>query len=420
MKTSKILTLGLSFLMVGALASCGASEDDKAAVETALEKSICSVYSSGDPLLADVSTQLKGDDNDALLVTVSQIVNTNSGKKVTVQLDWTWEEKYNEYMSIVDLTDDPTHKKIEFTYPNKAKILADMVAAGEKVDSTTVVPNTPVEFKVTASLKGYSKEANYKAELVPETATFDPMTIEELYRANEAGTNFEFFDEATGKIKTNHGQNFYYIAVSGKLIYKAPDSNWGLLADGDHIAQLYRLDQCSDNDKAVVGNYITVYGEIGNGYGNVQISYISKIKVLTDHSSVTEPTMNYASVTAGMLTKGDPNFKSFCSGVSNSLYQITGTVKAGTDLATFTGGSRQTFVVVIDGVEMTIAYDYHVAKNNTELTNAFKNAISPLKGGDTVTIKGTLRWSNANGAHEFSDNGAWTITPFEASGIIKA
>ena len=39
MKTSKILTLGLSFLMVGALASCGASEDDKAAVETALEKS---------------------------------------------------------------------------------------------------------------------------------------------------------------------------------------------------------------------------------------------------------------------------------------------------------------------------------------------------------------------------------------------
>ena len=65
MKTSKILTLGLSFLMVGALASCGASEDDKAAVETALEKSICSVYSSGDPLLADLSTQLKGDDNDA-------------------------------------------------------------------------------------------------------------------------------------------------------------------------------------------------------------------------------------------------------------------------------------------------------------------------------------------------------------------
>ena len=185
MKTSKILTLGLSFLMVGALASCGASEDDKAAVETALEKSICSVYSSGDPLLADVSTQLKGDDNDALLVTVSQIVNTNSGKKVTVQLDWTWEEKYNEFMSIVDLTDDPTHKKIEFTYPNKAKILADMIAAGQEVTSTTVVPNSPVEFKVTASLKGYSKEANYKAELVPETATFDPMTIEELYRANK-------------------------------------------------------------------------------------------------------------------------------------------------------------------------------------------------------------------------------------------
>ena len=246
------------------------------------------------------------------------------------------------------------------------------------------------------------------------------MTIEELYRANAADTNFEFFDEATGKIKTNHGQNFYYIAVSGKLIYKAPDSNWGLLADGDHVAQLYRLDQCTDNDKAVVGNYITVYGEIGNGYGNVQISYISKIKVLEDHSSITEPTMNYANVTAGMLTKGDANFKSFCSGVSNSLYQITGTVKAGTDLATFTGGSRLTFVVVIDGVEMTIAYDYHVAKNNTELTNAFKNAISPLKGGDTVTIKGTLRWSNANGAHEFSENGAWTITPFEASGIIKA
>ena len=233
MKTSKILTLGLSFLMVGALASCGASEDDKAAVETALEKSICSVYSSGDPLLADVSTQLKGDDNDALLVTVSQIVNTNSGKKVTVQLDWTWEEKYNEFMTIADLQDDPTHKKIEFTYPNKAKILADMVAAGETVNENTVVPNTPVEFKVTASLKGYSKEANYKAELVPETATFDPMTIEELYRANKAGTNFEFFDEATGKIKTNHGQNFYYIAVSAKLIYKAPDSNWGLLADGE-------------------------------------------------------------------------------------------------------------------------------------------------------------------------------------------
>ena len=401
MKGKKLFGLVLGAAMIFSLASCGEAnvDDQKEAIKKTLDASICVNTSSGSPLLAGGTTELSGDSNDALTVTTSQIMNVN-GTKYTVELAWSWAEEFNASISGKEEV-DATHEKISFVYP-----ASDAEADG----AATLVVN--------AKCGEQTGSTQFNVTLTKMSLIFDPMTIAELYATNEAGDNFWFLN-AENKIITNHGQSFYYIAISGKLIYKAPDSNWGLLADGEKVVQLYRLDACSDNNVAVVGKYITCYGEIGNGYGNVQISFISKIEEMEDHSAIAEPSGNYSSVPEGINDSAvAADFKSFCSGIGNSLYTVTGIVSSNT--STFTPGSRFTFTLKVGEHTFTVAYDYHTAKEGgAAIGTEFQSVLtSAVRNVTSLTIKGTIRWARTDGTSAFGAEGAWQLVPFKSGDIV--
>ena len=399
MKAKKLAGLILGLAMASTLASCGENtEQTSAAAKKALSMNIANV--SGTPLLADTTATLEGDSNQAITVTTKQVVKVE-GNSYTAELNWTWDEKYNDKASLEVLKDDETHKKIAIAYPAKAEVTED-------TDLTFA-------FSVTAKVGSQTASANYNVVLTPATLIFDFMTIADLYKKSDDGTTFAFIDQTTGYIKENHSQGYYYVRIPGKLIYKSPDSNWGLLADGDKVIQLYRLDECGDDNLAVVGEYLTVYGEIGPGYGNVQLSYISKIEVLSDHSDIAEPVD--ITLPSGFNTSTSADYKPFNSGISNAVTTLTGKIVSG-DLTSFTGKVRFTFEIEIaTDTNITVAYDYHVKTDDivSSYTSVLAGGI-----GTNIKVRGTLRWSNADGTHTIGGAGGWTITPFEASGMSAA
>ncbi len=397
----KFAGIALAIAAAASLAACGSnSAAEKSAVEKTLKASICTVTASGNPLMPDVESELSGTSNDALTVTVQQITPID-GAKYTVNISWSWDESLNETIKLVDLDDDPTHKKMEFNYP----------AVGAEAVS--------IEFKASAKCGGQTSEATFKAKLTAPETIYDPYTIAQLYEKNDSGTNFKIVG-SNGKITPNHDQSFLYVMVSGKLIYKAPDSNWGLLADGANVIQLYRLDASSDNDKAIVGNYITVYCDVSNGYGNLQLAYINKIEAMTDHSSIAEPT-SYVEMKAGVNDSTSPDYVSFCdNNYMNSLATVTGTYVEGS--GAFSPDARWTFGLKVDETHtITVAYDYHVAKNTgADIGANYASIIAAATASTKLTVKGTIRWSTTDGTHTIGGAGGWTITPYLMDDIVVA
>lgn len=409
MKTKRFLSLALGLAATLTLSSCGGNpEEELKALEKDMKGSIAYNYTSGAQLVEGYDNEFTGDTNDALMVTVKAIRNSNGAK---YNIDYTWEFDSN-YASLIDIAGDENHKKIEFKYPGP--ISADdqkLIDAGE-LDKD--YGNVVTTIKGTGKCGSQTKSIEFSVKLIHETHTYDEMTIEELYKKSEDGSTFAFIDPTSGKIKTNHGQDYFYVRTSGKLIYKSPDSNWGLLADGKHVAQLYQLGKCSDNDKAVVGSYITVCADIAQYYGNIQLSYVSKIVVMQDHSKIAEP-QELGSLSAHINDKGHADFKAFNSGISNAVGTLEGmTVKDISGIDSFDGSNRFTWTVEKDGQVFTIAYDYHVAGAKVADSQIAKNIKAALTSGKKVNITGTLRWSGTG----VDDNGAWQLTPFQENHVV--
>ncbi len=407
MKAKRLTGLLVSLLTIGVLTSCSNPEAEQKALKKVLDSGIASTVASGSPLNAqdgdNLNTNtLKGDDNDALSLTTKQITKID-GNSFTVELEWSWAEEYNEVISMTDIEGDETHKKMSFVYPGES-----------------ATANTEASFKVSAKCGSQTDERTFNVLLVKTSIKYDEVKIADLYKMNAAGTNFNIVDESTGYIKTNYGQKYYYISVVGKVIYVAADQNWALIADGKDVLQLYRVDAASDKDLVKVGKYIRVYGDMSNGYGNLQLAYINKVEQLEEAPGIAD--FVEQTVPVGLNNKTSADFKSFFSGISNAVTTFTGTIVAKDDIS-FNGQVRQTIDLDLGGTGNTIvlAYDYHVAKSGApETLAAYKAVLDGAKNGDKITVRGTLRWSNADSANKINDNGAWTITPFDKTDLAKA
>lgn len=406
MKFKQLTGILLGGAMIFTLAACngGNPEEEKAAVAKALSLSICTNTSSGNPLLVGTTAEMVGDDNDSLTVTTSQVTNIN-GNKYTVAIDWSWEAN-KDRASLYKL--DETHSKVEFVYPKKDEQALEM------------------DIKALAKCGSQSDSVIFKVKLTPVTIEYDLMTMDELYSTQqfqgEEGmeTTFKFMDTETWKIKTNHGQKYYYIGVTGKLIYKSADSNWGLLANGNKVVEAYRLDECPDNNKIKVGEYMTLYGEIGTGYGNIQLSYIKKATILTDHTSVVEP-VELGNMPAGINDEKSADYKPYYCGISNGLMTVEGTLNSA--VSTFSALARFTFELKVDSTHIiNVAYDYHAGtpdkSNLNEVGQAYTNLLKTVTKGTTrLKVHGTVRWANDDGSHTIGGEGGWTITPYLVSDL---
>ena len=341
--------------------------------------------------------------NDYVALTTSQVImDDETGENVTVYIDWSYDEVpfIKEVLPI-----DETHKGIYFTYD------------AEEHD---------FPFKATLKCGNKSAEMNFKVHLMTKNLKFDNYTLEQIYKVTDTNDNFDLVNPDTGYYKPNNeGFTFTCVSTYGRVVYVSPDGNWGLIADGDYVLELYsgsNLDLDTTRYPALVpGQTVYVEAELGCYKGNLQVSYIFDISKADDSKAA-------ASTGFKALTGADYVGKHYWENkLMNSLRTVSakfaGNVmqngKAVTDFSKL-GNDRFTFDVTVGSDTLTIAYDYHVdRKGELGIFNAYKEKISKLSSGADITVKGTFRFAGpvdkSYKGNESATN--WNLVPFELDHI---
>lgn len=351
--------------------------------------------------------------NDYLyLTTAQQYTDLDTGKKYTVNIDWSYSD--SSLVKKFEKVDD-NHKTLYFNYSE------------EETKS----------FSFTATLKigKKSESVDYEVELAKKNIEFDVHTMAELYALNESGNNFELVNE-NGYYQGNEhnaGEGFIYSVVEtcGEVLYTAPDGNWALIGAGNRVLELYAGSaynlKSSYYPALEVGKSVRVGGEMNVYNGNCQLSYIFYI----DECNASE----YAPVTEkfSALAGDDFDGKAYYENeLMNGLFSASAVYKGNfkvdgkaAEPADMVKGKRATFDAEIDGKKITVAYDYHTDDKTAAeqpVLAALKAKVGGLSDGDSFSIKGTVRYAGSNegaskGSYKNQPVGTWSIVPFAADHI---
>ena len=383
---------------------------------------------------------LNEDDGDGIKLTTKQVQGEN-----TVELTWTIDETQTYFDG--RLKSDDYHDIVDIKYQGFGAPDGEFTWTLSKI----------------VCGKAVSENANlvYKVKIKNEEYKHDNAKLSEIYSIkdeqlivkddkdnviNKWESTYDIIDYAfhaeaakySPYFITNNPQatekQYLYYNVPGKVIYTAPDGNWGLLADGKNVLEFYAGSGTALNEKNwpnLANKYVKISGNMGQYCGNVQLGFVTKILSLKDSekSTIAEPDLSYRALDeaflASLKVEGytcEQQAVKLADGscLANSLAQVTGTyiegsLKKGTDEATIAdlaSGQRATFELQVGAQKMTVAYDYHTDRNGDNGTfNALKAALT--KGGQ-MTVKGTMRYSGNNSGPFISEgnNGVWNIVPF--------
>ena len=415
----------------------GKNAEKNAILEAINNKSICVDRGGNDLFPNDQRIELREDDGDFISVATKVIVD-----KYTVELTWDFKETQATFAK---KSENEKGYLVNIKYPGFGN------------------PDSTFEWslaKITCgSAVSTNTKSNYSAKVVAASVSYTPMTVAELYKNHDEeksvtigsktytyyGSNelidYEYVNNKgaystwwkTGRDPSSDN-NYIYAEVSGKVIYLSDDGNWGLLADGDKVIEIYSGNQLDLSSKKYpdlgVGKYVSVKGEINHYYGNFQLSYIKEITAC-DSAKITEPSGNFKALTGSMLqalelkagtVKPDnsgisvaPQYKQFATTLShNELVSVTGTVVT----KKITQSNRFVFYVDVEGHLVQIAYDYHCDnKSGSVVGNALTGVINV---GQTVSIKGTYRFNHGSEKTLVPTTGAGgqiTIAPYQVDQI---
>lgn len=381
----------------------GSKEGREKAVKAAKDKTLC-YNTRGTAMIADKLTDFSADENQFMYL-VTKITVKVSGEEYICDIKWSYDSNDASFKKFRYYWDDQTHAQIDLNYQN----------VGE-ADRTFLAQAQIVCGDVTGDT------VNYWANLKAPTLIHDPMTLSEVLALNTEGTNYNIVDPVQDYYKPNHEQKYLYAAVSGKVIYCAPDGNWGLIADGNHYLEIYAGAGTAlkeDFYPALASGYVTVYGNFSIYKGNMQMGFIYRIEKLEDPSKIVDPSswavMNaqtYAAAT--QYTDGWYNglFKTEGAKYNGNIKDENGTATTAAALK----DKRFTFEIKLGEKVVTVAYDYHVDRDVTDqnpglgIFNAFKAKLGQLQIGQDISLKGTVRYVSTSG--NFKNIGAWQITPF--------
>lgn len=415
----KKLGLLTAFLAVGMLASCGIpgggstapaidAETGKRAIEAAKDENIAYV-SRAALLVADTPTSIGHTNdyynNDYLYLTTHQtVLDEVSGKDIVVDIEWIYDTTDSFVKSKIE--NDETHISIYFNY------------------SKTEEHDFPFKAKFTCGA-AEAQEVNYSVHLLLKNLEFAELSIADIYKPTAADDNFEWVDPETGYYKKNNDDFLYtLVETQGEVIYVAPDGNWALIGDGEYTIQLYAgsaLDLNTNKYPALtVGNVVNVQAELGSYYGNLQISFIFGI-TQGDASKVTSPTKFKA------MSGSEFDGKHYWQGkLMNSTKSVNAVYKGNltqngkaVEASNLTNG-RFTFDAEVDGVKLSVAYDYHVDREGKlGIFDAYKAKLSSLSVGSALTVKGTVRFAGPVQKSYKGNEAAstWSIVPFLADHI---
>ena len=414
----------------------GTTEEKEAILNVINSKPICNKSGNAvTEILPDVTPTLKEDDGDDIMLTTRQIAKN----KKYVDITWSVPEAQAYYSKVSDL--DEVHKLLEINYQHFGVPAGELTWNISKLVCGGAVCNNP-------------KEMTYKATIMNEEYRHDDTTIAAINKVTDqelvvdaGGTSHKFastFDivdytyhenkDYSPYFLTNNPEaeqkQYLYYNVPGKVIYTAPDGNWGLLGDGNQVLEFYigaGKALTVNNWPNLAKEYIVMSGNMGQYCGNIQFGFMTKIKEAPadKKAHIEEPLLTYPVLTeldiASWKVEGYTAEKQAIDGFSGSLHTVTGTLIEGsildkkgeevTDIDNMVN-NRFTFKLQVGEQVMTVAYDYHTDKEGA--VGLFNNIKTALKKGGQMTVKGTMRYSGNDDACFITEgnNGVWNIVPF--------
>lgn len=407
----------------------GGTVDEQQAIEDVADMSI--ILKSGSTGVTPEDTEvLLEDEGDYVYVVTSQLVKVN-GTVYTVKLEWT-SDTSNTYLSGYS-TLDSTHGIFEINYPGKygndgalTVKLGKISCGGAHSENTTLAYNFEIK-------KGnwYHKDVHIsellKTKVVDEAKGLYGYDIVD-YVTKPANAYYYPNPENAGQDST---KQYYYVNCFGKFIYNAPDGNWGLIADGNKVMEIYAgsaLNILPTRYPALNNKYVKVVGNMSQYCGNMQIGFINEIKKATAadlEQDFTSPI--YEELTAAQLANMTPGLQVVNGlNLTNALKSVKGKYVAGSVSGSVALGSRFTFKVDVGGKQLTVAYDYHVDKYGDDVdTSSMKLVIDQLKAvmanpTQEFEIKGTLRYAGSNTNPFNQTSGEYQLVPFLGEQITRA
>ena len=276
----------------------GGSADEQQAIKDAAEKSIITLSGSTGILPTD-ETDLSEDNGDFVKVTTSQTIKVNNARYV-VKFEWS-SDTSNQYLSGYS-TLDATHGIFEINYPGKSgqdgalSVKLDKASCGGAVSTDTgCVYNFNVKHGKFFHKDVKISELTKLKEIDSEKHIYGYDLVDYVTEPANAyfGTNPENADLGADS-------KYFYVNCFGKVIYNAPDGNWGLIADGDNIMEIYAgsaKNILPGRYPAINNKYVKVVGNMSQYNGNMQIGFITEMKKASVSDLAKEPTMKFDQVT---------------------------------------------------------------------------------------------------------------------------
>ena len=309
----KISLLLASLLTIGALTACGdeKKDDDKkypimvnivggtADEQEALLKGINTIVCqiSGKNATPTGTAKLSEDNGDYVKVTTVQKATINS-KSYTVNIDWACQEDSPYFSQWLD--SDAQHKLIEIKYQGYGKPEGDfswwmkkITCGGAVADNANVKYNAKVygekykhEDKTIEFINSVTEEP--KTVVAGEETYYFPSTFDLVdYEYHEGKKYSPYF--ITNNPDAEEAQ-YFYVNVACRVLYLAPDGNWGLVHDGSNFLEIYAgagTKLTKANWPNLAKEYVVISGNISQYCGNIQLGFITQIKEATDAQKAT-------------------------------------------------------------------------------------------------------------------------------------
>lgn len=381
---------------------------------------ICFINGDGTTLSQTEAANWAGDDFNVIRAakTMSIRVRDISSDRLNVTLTWSYPEESATYVhAVTDVGDTEgaaTHQLIEFDYYNIP------------ADQTIAFPLT-----VTASLDGYTYTSSrvYNFNLTACTYTYPEMTLEQFYARGTDG-RYTWCDQTNATIE---GYEHYIVSVKGYVVGYAPDGNFAIIASGNRYVQLYAgsaMDLMPSSRPALtVGNLVEVRGQVDVYYGNVQIAFIHTVWDAGEDSSIAQPSGEWA------ITETEWEALHQYDGNHSRAVTISGEYagdlrdQSGNRIDSFTAGARCSFKMTVGGETITVAYNYHVNRNNTGIGDEYAEIIDSLPNGADIKVSGFMLVNDGDDAswptpaadgYTYNSDGdkiTYEIMPFDSGDI---
>lgn len=355
----KLTNLVLGTVIALGLAACGGGGEETPTISEA--DAIASVKSSSaliirgsnsNPLSTVRNNTLEADENEYLFATTMMEVED---KLVTVEWAAKVESAYSKYYKIAAITDDPTHVKVTFTYPDKG------------------AENTTFVFRGTFTCGEVTDTADYNLSLAPTTKETKLQKISEVKKVS------------SGTIKTRGYITGFYNHIYEE-VYRGI-----IISDGADSAMLYAgqcqklfYDTATSEMNFNYGDLIEIEGTVSpySGLWEVKPTMIAKV----EDDTIAAPTvtkMSAAEIAAINTSEGI--VQSSCNQIECTDTLSIVSVKCDSKDATLdTLITGKHWVFTVKGGESTfnISVNYHVGSAiQTKVQNFLKaNATFKFKG----------------------------------------